>query len=160
MRGCGRSSKQGLQKNKKQEAFILISLIIGNKGSGKTKHLIDLVNKAVENSKGNVVCIEKETKLTHDVNYRARLIATDHFGITGYDSFFGFLCGICAGDYDITDIFIDATLKIGGKDYKELAEFLKKVSQLSKTTDNDLTFTISTEAGDLPHEIFEYCKKI
>jgi energy-coupling factor transporter ATP-binding protein EcfA2 len=138
----------------------MISLIIGNKGSGKTKNLITLVNKAIENSKGSVICIEKEIKLTHDVNHRVRLIDTDHFGILGYDAFFGFLCGICAGDYDITDIFIDATLKIGGKDYNELAAFLKKVSELSKTADNDFTFTISTDEGDLPPEIFEYCKKI
>ncbi len=139
---------------------MMISLIIGKKGSGKTKQLIELVNKAVENSKGNVVCIEKVTKLTHDVNYRARLISTDHFGISGYDSFFGFLCGVCAGDFDITDVLVDATLTIGGRDYNELAEFLKKVSQLSNTTNNDFTFTISTEEGELPSEIFEYCKKV
>lgn len=138
----------------------MISLIIGKKGSGKTKNMIELVNKAVENSKGNVICIEKETKLTHDVNYRARLIDTDNFGISGYDTFFGFLCGICAGDYDITDIFVDATLKIGGRDYGELAGFLKKVSQVSKKTDNDFTFTISAEPVELPKEIFEYCKII
>ena len=139
---------------------MMISLIIGNKGSGKTKHLIALVNDAIQNSKGNVVCIEKETKLTHDVNYRGRLVATDHFGIKGYDAFFGFLCGICAGDYDITDIFVDATLKIGGSDYEELAAFLKKVSDLSKITENDFTFTISTDEGELPAKIFDYCKKI
>lgn len=138
----------------------MISLIIGNKGSGKTKHLITLVNEAVENSNGHVICIEKETKLTHDVNYRARLIATDHFGIKGYDSFFGFLCGICAGDYDITDIFVDATLKIGGTDYEELSAFLKKVSELSKITENNIIFTISTDEGELPAKIFEYCEKL
>ncbi len=138
----------------------MISLIIGNKGSGKTKHLITLVNEAVENSKGNVVCIEKETKLTHDVNYRARLIDTDHFGIKGYEAFFGFLCGICAGDYDITDVFVDATLKIGGKDYNELAVFLKKVNELSKLSDNDFTFTVSADESELPEHIYEYCKRL
>lgn len=138
----------------------MISLIIGNKGSGKTKHLITLVNEAVENSKGNVVCIEKETKLTHDVNYRARLIDTDHFGIKGYEAFFGFLCGICAGDYDITDVFVDATLKIGGKDYDELAVFLKKVNELSKLSDNDFTFTVSADESELPENIYEYCKRL
>lgn len=138
----------------------MISLIIGNKGSGKTKHLIALVNDAVKDSKGNVVCIEKETKLTHDVNYRARLIATDHFGIKGYDAFFGFLCGICAGDYDITDVFVDATLKIGGKDYNELAVFLKKVDELGKLSDNNFTFTVSADESELPKQIFEYCKKL
>lgn len=138
----------------------MISLIIGNKGSGKTKHLITLVNEAVENSKGNVICIEKETKLTHDVNFRARLIATNQFGINGYDSFLGFLCGICAGDYDITDVFVDATLKICGRNFEELAEFLKKVSELSKASENNFTFTISADECELPAQIFDYCKKI
>jgi len=147
-------------KLKIQEEIVLISLIIGNKGSGKTKHLIELVNNAVENSNGNVVCIEKETKLTHDVNHRARLIATDHFGIKGYDAFFGFLCGICAGDYDITDVFIDATLKIGGMDFDELAVFLKKVDELSKLSENSFTFTVSADESDLPKQIFDYCKKL
>ena len=61
---------------------------------------------------------------------------------------------------DIIDIFVDATLRIGGRDYDELAEFLKKVNQLSKTTNNDFTFTISTEAGELPSEIFDFAKRI
>ena len=65
----------------------MISLIIGHKGSGKTKRLIQMVNEAVESSKGNVVCVEKETKLTYDVNYRARLVATDYFGVEGFDAF-------------------------------------------------------------------------
>lgn len=71
----------------------MIYLILGNKGSGKTKRLIDLVNAAVEKSNGNVVCIEKERLLTYNVNYRARLVETDHYGISGYDAFYGFLSG-------------------------------------------------------------------
>ena len=98
----------------------MIYLILGNKGSGKTKRLIDLVNAAVEKSNGNVVCIEKERLLTYNVNYRARLVETDHYGISGYDAFYGFLSGIIAGDHDITDVLVDVTLKIGGKDYEAL----------------------------------------
>ena len=90
----------------------MISLIIGHKGTGKTKILVDRVNDAVHSSNGNVVCVEKETKLTYDVNYRARLIAADTFSVTGYDAFYGFLSGICAGDHDITDLFVDATFRI------------------------------------------------
>ena len=66
----------------------MISLIIGKKGTGKTKVLVEHVNEAVHVSSGNVVCVEKETKLTYDVNYRARLVATDVFGISGYDAFY------------------------------------------------------------------------
>lgn len=138
----------------------MVKLIIGNKGSGKTKRLIDLVNNAVEKSNGNVVCIEKERLLTYDVNYRARLVETDHYGVSGYDAFYGFLCGIVAGDHDITDILVDATLKIGGRDYEALANFLEKVSQLSKIAEQDITFTVSCDENDLPAKVFDFCEKI
>ena len=123
----------------------MVYLILGNKGSGKTKRLIDLVNAAVEKSNGNVVCIEKERLLTYNINYRARLVETDHYKVSGYDAFYGFISGIIAGDHDITDILVDATLKIGGRNYEELADFLTKVASLSKLTGTNFTFTISTE---------------
>ena len=99
----------------------MVSLIIGHKGSGKTKLLVDRVNAAVEKSNGNVICVEKETKLTYDVNYRARLVAADSFSVSGFDSLYGFLSGLCAGDHDITDVFVDATFRIGGRDYEAFA---------------------------------------
>ena len=141
----------------------MISLIIGKKGTGKTKVLVQHVNDAVHVSSGNVVCVEKETKLTYDVNYRARLIATDVFAISGYDAFYGFLSGICAGDHDITDIFVDATYRIADdKDRagEALAVFLKKVNELSKISGTKFTFTISSDLEDLPEAMFEYCEKI
>ncbi len=138
----------------------MVKLIIGNKGSGKTKRLIELVNGAVEKSNGNVVCIEKERLLTYDVNYRARLIETDHYKVSGYDAFYGFLCGVIAGDHDITDILVDATLKIGGRDYEALANFLENVAELSKLSEQDITFTISCDESDLPERIFTFCEKI
>ena len=138
----------------------MISIILGHKGSGKTKSLISCVNKAIETSKGNVVCVEKETKLTYDVNYRARLIATDDYDVKGYDAFYGFLAGICAGNHDITDVLVDATLRIGGRDYEELASFLERVAELSKIAEQDITFTVSADEAELPAEIFEFCKKL
>ena len=138
----------------------MVKLIIGNKGSGKTKRLIELVNNAVEKSNGNVVCIEKERLLTYDVNYRARLVETDHYKVSGYDAFYGFLCGIVAGDHDITDILVDATLKIGGRDYEALANFLENVSELSKIAEQDITFTVSCDESDIPARVFDFCEKI
>ena len=141
----------------------MISLIIGKKGTGKTKVLVEKVNDAVHVSSGNVVCVEKETKLTYDVNYRARLVAADTFAIKGYDAFYGFLSGICAGDHDITDIFVDATYRIAEDSERTgeaLAAFLKKVNELSKISDTKFTFTISSEADELPAEMFEYCEQL
>ena len=138
----------------------MVYLILGNKGSGKTKRLIDLVNAAVEKSNGNVVCIEKERLLTYNINYRARLVETDYYGVNGYDAFYGFISGIIAGNHDITDILVDATLKIGGRDYEDLANFLEKVAELSKVAEQDITFTISCDESELPERIFTFCEKI
>ncbi|MBQ3136513.1 MAG: hypothetical protein IJB74_03420 [Clostridia bacterium] len=138
----------------------MISIILGHKGAGKTKHLISCVNEAVETSKGNVVCVEKETKLTYDVNYRARLIATDDYEVKGYDAFYGFLAGVCAGNHDITDVLVDATLRIGGRDYTELAVFLERIYELSSVNEKDFVFTISADKEELPERIFNFCKVI
>ena len=138
----------------------MISIILGHKGAGKTKHLISCVNEAVETSKGNVVCVEKETKLTYDVNYRARLIATDDYEVKGYYAFYGFLAGVCAGNHDITDVLVDATLRIGGRDYTELAVFLERIYELSSVNEKDFVFTISADKEELPERIFNFCKVI
>ena len=138
----------------------MISLILGHKGSGKTKRLISCVNDAIEQSKGNVICVEEKTKLTYDVDHRARLISANDYRVSGFASFYGFLAGICAGDHDITDVLVDATLKIGGRDYEALANFLEKVAELSKNAEQDITFTISCDECELPERIFTFCEKI
>ena len=115
------------------------------------------MDSALRNSKGNVVCVEKDDLLRYQVSYRVRLIAASNYGISGYETFYGFLSGLCAGDHDITDILVDATLKIGGRDYEELAKFLEKISRLSDLTGTVFTFTISTATEKLPEKIFKIC---
>ncbi len=134
----------------------MINLILGRKGAGKTKILIELVNNAVDTSGGNVICVEKESLLTYNINYRARLIAADNYNVTGYEAFYGFLSGICAGDHDITDVFVDATLRIGSRNYDELAAFFEKVNALSQITDINFTFTVSADKEELPEAAFTY----
>ncbi len=138
----------------------MVSLIIGHKGSGKTKLLVEKVNAAIEKSNGNVICVEKETKLTYDVNYRARLVAADSYSVQGFSALYGFLSGLCASNHDITDIFVDATLRIGSRDFEELADFLEKVDALGKLSDTKFTFTISTDKADLPERVFTFCEQI
>ena len=137
----------------------MVTLITGNKGTGKTKQLIHLVNEAVSTSDGNVVCVEQKQKLIYDISSRARLIAADDYAVAGYDAFYGFLCGICAGDHDITDIFVDTTLRIGGRDYQALAVFLEKTAKLAAALDKRFLFTVSAPDSELPTEIFDFCKK-
>ena len=138
----------------------MIKVIIGNKGHGKTKRLIELVNTCVENSDGNVVCVEKEPKLTYDVSSRARLLETDTYAIKGHKAFYGYLAGICAGNYDVTDILVDATFKIVGRDYNELIQFFDMLSELSEASDVNFYFTLSCDKEDLPVEVFDYCEEV
>lgn len=138
----------------------MISLIIGNKGSGKTKRLVELVNAAVDASKGNVVCIEKGLKLTYDLTHRARLVNSEEYGIAGYEALYGFIAGMCAGNYDLTDIFVDATLRIGGRDYNEFADFIEKLAGMCGNSSANITFTVSCDEADIPVKAFEFAKKI
>ncbi len=134
----------------------MINLIIGHKGSGKTKRLVELVNAAVDASNGNVVCVEKGLKLTYDLTHRARLVNSEEFGISGYECLYGFISGMCAGNYDLTDIFVDATLRIGGRNYDEFADFIEKLSKLEA----NITFTVSCDEADIPERVFEFASKI
>ena len=138
----------------------MIKIIIGNKGSGKTKRLIELVNDCVATSEGNIVCVEKEPKLTYDISSRARLLETETYLINGHKAFYGFLAGICAGNYDVTDVLVDATFKIVGREYEKLPQFFEMLSELSEATDVNFYFTISCDKEDLPVEIFDYCEEI
>jgi len=135
----------------------MIKIIIGKKGSGKTKRLVDMVNKATAESLGNVVCVEKGDALTHSVNNKARLIDADDFGIAGYNEYFGMLAGIKASNYDVTHIFGDATLKIGGRDFGELVAFFKRLAIIQ---DVEFIFTISADETELPAELFEIAEKL
>lgn len=138
----------------------MISLIIGNKGSGKTKRLITMVNEAVSKSDGNVVCIEKSLKLTYDLTHKARLVNVDEYGISGFDVLYGFISGMCAANYDLTDLFIDATLRIGGDDTDELVKFMEKLAKLAARVETKFVLTISRDENDLPKELFNYASKI
>lgn len=131
----------------------MVTLLIGHKGSGKTKKLISLANEAVTTSTGNVVVIEKGAKLTYDVTHKARLIDTEQYQIAGYDVLFGFVSGICAGNYDVTDIFIDSVFKICSDDKEALKAFVAKLDVLSKNAETNVTLLISADKEELPQDM-------
>ena len=132
----------------------MVKLIIGKKGFGKTKILIDRINEAAASSKGNVICVEKEPKLTYDLAKEVRLVHTDDYDIEGYAAFYGFLTGLLASNYDITHIFVDSTLKICGADYDALETFMDKINDASK--DVLITFTISAAPDELASSMQKY----
>ena len=134
----------------------MITLLIGKKGSGKTKKLIELANEAVQNSNGNVVVIEKGLKLTYDISHKARLVDSDAYGIEGLDALVGFVSGICAANYDVTDVFVDSTLKITGKGVETLTAKLKRLSESSNV---NICLLISADAEELPASVREFVAK-
>ncbi len=138
----------------------MVTLLIGKKGSGKTKKLIQYANEAVAASQGNVVVIEKGAKLTYDITSKARLIDTDQYAIAGYDMLFGFISGICAGNYDVTDILIDSTFKIAPEALDGIEEFTKKLQTLSENSGANIVLLISASDDDLPSGINAVCEKI
>ena len=138
----------------------MVTLLIGKKGSGKTKKLIQLANEAVAASQGNVVVIEKGAKLTYDITSKARLIDTDQYSISGYDMLFGFLSGICAGNYDVTDILIDSTFKICPEAVDGLEAFTKKLQDLSENSEANFVVLISAAEEDIPSELNAVCEKL
>lgn len=131
----------------------MINLIIGKKGTGKTKRLVEHANEAAQKSSGNVVVIVKGNHLTYDISHDARLVDIDSYGIQGADALSGFLCGICAGNYDVTDIFVDSTLKIIGQDIQTLSAFIEKMNKLSALADTKITLLVSADKDALPDDI-------
>ncbi len=138
----------------------MIKLIIGNKGSGKTKKLIDLVNNTAASSDGNVVCVELGDTLTFSLSHKVRLIDVKNYTISGYNEYYALLCGVCAGNHDVTHVFGDATLRIGNRNYDELAAFLARVEELSKQNDVEFIFTVSCDESELPAAVLETAEKI
>jgi ABC-type phosphate/phosphonate transport system ATPase subunit len=121
----------------------MVKLIIGIKGAGKTKTLIEMVNQAQSTTKGCVVCIEKGNKLRYDVNSQVRLIDTVEYLVTDAQSLFGFVAGILASNYDVTDIFIDSCLKICNEDVSAFEKFLLEVEALALKSNVNVVITSS-----------------
>ncbi len=131
----------------------MITLILGNKGSGKTKRLLDMCAAATEASNGCVVFIEKDSTLTFDLSHKTRLAVADEYGIAGFEALYGYIAGMCAGNYDITDIFVDSTLKIGGRDMEALATFVEKLSGLAEKANTNIVMSISADPSEVPERL-------
>ena len=113
----------------------MVKVIMGPKGTGKTKQMIDLINTAVETEHGNVVAIAHDSKLTFDINYKIRLVETSDYDIPNYDTLKGFLYGLYASNYDITHVFIESLNKlvptVGNEDVEPFLDWLEAFSQKS-----------------------------
>ncbi len=132
----------------------MIKLIVGSKGSGKTKTVIDMINNAAKTSNGNVVVIEKSMALTYNIDHSARLIDLSEYDIKGADAMYGFMAGILAGNYDITDLFLDGVLKCG-LTLEELGGMLAKVNSIAGDSVH-VVVTVSANEAELPESVKKY----
>lgn len=133
----------------------MIQLIIGGKGSGKTKKMIDMINESAKTTPGNIVCIEKSMKLTYDIDHNARLIDVDEYKIEGYEMLYGFMSGILAGNYDIVEVYLDGVLKLGNHDMEGLGVLLDKVNALAGDTVK-VVVTVSANMDQLTDGVKKY----
>jgi len=135
----------------------MIKIIMGKKGTGKTKTIIDMANKAVGSEPGHVVVIERGEKLKFDITHKARLINSKEYGVKGYDMVEGFLAGIAATNYDITHVFMDSVYKIAGtEDREEFEKFIETLEKLNKVTNVAYTMTVSDESDNFSDKVKGY----
>lgn len=135
----------------------MVRVIMEDAGAGKTKQLIDLINQAVTVENGTVVCIEPKRELTYNINYNIRLVAANEYDINGFDGFKGFLCGMYAGNFDITHIFVDNLCKVcHDSDLGNVESFLNWLESFSEKNGIKFTITLSVRADEATDGIKQY----
>ena len=134
----------------------MIHVILGLKGSGKTKKLIDSINAAVAQASGDVVCIEYGKKLTYDVTYKVRLVDYQEYGIQSAEMLKGFLSGMHAGNFDITHVFIDNLYKTIGHDLSAAEDFIAWAAKFAADNNMEITVTLSEDPANISEGIKQY----
>ncbi|MDL2214166.1 hypothetical protein LJB76_01240 [Clostridia bacterium OttesenSCG-928-O13] len=133
----------------------MVKLIVGSRGSGKTKQMVEQINESIKTTTGNIVCIEKGMKLTYDLDHKCRLIDMDEYKIAGYDMVYGFVAGILAGNYDIVEVYVDGILKVLDRDLDALGKLL---TGLEAVGGENVKFiiTVSADLAELPESVKKY----
>ncbi len=134
----------------------MIQLIIGEKGKGKTKILLDKANTAIKEANGNIVYLDKSKQHMYELSNRIRLIDVTAFPIFNCDAFVGYLCGLISRDNDLEQVYLDSFLKIAKLEGADIAPTLEKICQLSENFHVDFTISISVKEQDLPEQFKQY----
>ena len=134
----------------------MLKLIIGVKGTGKTKVLIDMVNSAMDATKCDVVCIDKGAQLRFDIKPAVRLVNSEEYLINDASTLYGFIAGMLASNHDVTDLFVDGTLRICNRDLAAFEELLVKLDSLLEKVDVNVTMTVSMPAEEITDTVRKY----
>ena len=128
----------------------MVQLIVGKKGKGKTKHLLDKVNTEVQNVSGNIVYLDKSTKHMYELNNKIRLIDVSSYMISNSDEFVGFICGIISQDHDLQQMYFDSFLKIACAEEIDIDPIINKLEAVSQKFGVDFILSISRDEAELP----------
>ena len=131
----------------------MIQLIVGKKGKGKTKHLLDKVNTCVKEVTGNIVYLDKSTKHMFELNNKVRLINVADYCITNSDEFVGFLLGIISQDHDLEQIYLDSFLEITCLEGGNISSTISKLEQIGEKYTIDFVLSISVDEAELSEEL-------
>lgn len=131
----------------------MVQLIVGNKGKGKTKHLLEKVNLQVKETKGNIVYLDKSTKHMYELNNKVRLIDVSQYMITNHDEFVGFICGIASQDHDLEQMFLDSFLKIACLENEDITPVIEKLEKISQNYGIDFVLSVSMDESELPEAL-------
>ncbi len=134
----------------------MIHVIMGLKGSGKTKRLLDSIRESAASANGDVVCIEYGKKLTYDIDYRIRLVDSEEYGIHNLEMLKGFLSGLHAGNFDITNVYIDNLYKTIGGDRADGEKFILWAAEFAESNNMNITVTVSDDAALASEEVKKY----
>lgn len=139
------------QRKRKQEDIHMVELIVGNKGKGKTKHLLDKVNAQVQDAAGSIVYLDKSTKHMYEVNNRVRLIDVSAFEIGSSDEFIGFVKGIISQDHDLQQMYLDSFLTIA--QVQDIADVIAKLEAIGEEYHVDFVLSVGENEEDLPADL-------
>ena len=131
----------------------MVQFIVGKKGKGKTKHLLDKVNTEIKDVQGNVVYLDKSTKHMFELNNKIRLIDVSEYMVTDSDEFIGFVCGIISQDHDFQQMYFDSFLKIACLEAEDLGKVIGKIEKISEKFHVDFVISISLDESELPESV-------
>lgn len=131
----------------------MVQLIVGKKGKGKTKHLLDKVNSEIKTIPGNIVYLDKSTKHMYELNNKVRLIDVSQYMIENSSEFIGFLCGIISQDHDLQQMYLDSFLKLSCMEGKDVADTIAKLDKISTAFGVDFVLSISVDETELSESL-------
>lgn len=134
----------------------MVSMVVGSKGTGKTKRMIKLANEDVEKLSGSVVYIDDDKRYMYDLNHNMRFMNMDDFPIGTKEEFFGFVCGIVSNNYDIQRIYVDGLLKVVDISLEEMTAYFDKFADIAKTNDLKFIFALNHETEEIPEKLREF----